>query len=78
MCSWARSLNNHIRGEKQLGTYFDAVLDRTGFCIYSGTTRDVRSFLQAVTLSKTHAVCIGTTMRVVSIEEYLEKTKEKS
>lgn len=62
------------------GTYFDAVLNTEYDPIFNGTPEETKAFLKehGETYKQQGArVCHGSTLRIVSIDEYLNPTPEQ-
>lgn len=58
--------------------YFDAVLDDNMAPLFNGTAEATREWLLSnpdTATDRTVAVCIGKTMRTVSVSEYLRQGK---
>lgn len=53
--------------------YFDAVLDADMMPIYNARPDKVREFLETRVLSLDHQVCVGKTLQLLSIPQYLER-----
>ena len=51
--------------------YFDAVLTNEMSPIFNGTAEETRAWLRENPVDHSHQVCIGQTMKCVSVEEYL-------
>lgn len=51
--------------------YFDAVLNERNFPLFNGTPKETREWLLTNETNSTMCVCIGRTLQMVSIEDYL-------
>lgn len=52
--------------------YFDAVLDKNMQPIFNGTPQETREWLQLnISDNRIDSICIGKTMQLVTIKEYL-------
>jgi hypothetical protein len=60
---------SNVNGE----VYFDAVLDYDMQPIFNGTPEKTREFLETKVLSLDHMVCVGKTMELLTIPQYLER-----
>lgn len=54
------------------GEYFDAVLDKDNTPIFNDTPENTKRFLETTLLSLDHKVCVGETMKMLTIPQYLE------
>lgn len=53
--------------------YFDAVLDKDSRPIFNGTPEETMEWLKTNQWAHKVDVCIGRTMQIVSVPEYLEQ-----
>jgi hypothetical protein len=51
--------------------YFDAVLDKDMKPVFNGTPEETKKFLEETLLSLDHSVCVGITMHLLTIPQYL-------
>jgi hypothetical protein len=52
--------------------FFDAVLDKDMMPVFNDTPEKTKKFLETELLSLDHSVCVGKTMRLLTIPQYLE------
>lgn len=58
------------------GTYFDAVVNRDTIAVFNGTPEETVKFLEAnPKLHRNHEVVVGTTLRFMTVTEYLRSRK---
>jgi len=55
------------------GEYFDAVLTKNMVPLFNGTPKETKKWLEDNETNETDMVCVGKTMKLVSVPEYLAK-----